>query len=510
MVRLCLLIMLVTIAGHTSSGYRILSIAVSPSRSHVIVQEALVKELARRGHQVTMVSPFPSTKPIENYREITVPISDWGKTTMAIFLKDQSRWAALANFPTTCKIFMDASNDTLNDPEVRRVISEEKFDLLITGIMTDFLLGIGQLIGAPTVVVSPNAAMDMVNDMVGNPYPIATIPNLMMGTPSPMGFANRFGNLIGWTLEHVFGWYIVSKSEHYYYSNFPRDQFPAYDAVRKNVSLVLINQHFTKSTARPYVQSMVEVGGLQIKPSPDPLPSDLQEWIDGAEHGVIFFSMGTNLQSSSFPSDKLIVLLTTFGNLKQRIVWKWDSQTMPDKPPNVLLRRWLPQDDLLAHPNVRLFITHGGLGGVAEAQYHGVPLVGIPMFGDQQSNLEKATKEGWAVVVEFADLSEDTLARAVGEVLNNASYTETAKKLSELYRDRPMSAMDTAVFWTEYVIRHRGAKHMRYPGVDLNFFQRHLLDVWAVLGIGIFIVVKLTCLACRLCRRKTTPKIKVN
>ncbi|XP_058834328.1 UDP-glucosyltransferase 2-like [Topomyia yanbarensis] len=503
-------VLLVMVCCQAVSGYRILSIIGSPSRSHVIVQEALAKELARRGHQVTMVSPFPSEHPVDNYREITVPISDWGKSTMALFLKDQSRFASFINFPTMCKIFMDSSNDTINDPEVRRVILKEKFDLLIVGIMGDFILGVGQLIGAPTMVVCPNAAMGVVNDMFGNPYPISAVPNAMLGIASPMNFTNRIKNLFSYILELVFGWYIKSVSERYYNSNFPRDKFPAYDVARKNVSLVLINQHFTKASPRPYVQSMVEIGGLQIKPTPDPLPGDLQQWMDGAEDGIIFFSLGTNIQSSSMPSEKLNAVLNTFRELKQRIVWKWDSHDMPDKPPNVLLRKWLPQDDILAHKNVRLFITHGGLGGVAEAQYHGVPLVGIPIFGDQKGNLEKVKREGWAVIVEFAELTEDTLTRAVNEVLNNASYRETVKSLADLYRDRPMSPMDTAVFWTEYVIRHKGAKHMRYPGVDLNFWQRHLLDVIAVLGAGVFVVVKLISYTYQLCRRKVLSKIKLN
>ena len=60
-------------------------------------------------------------------------------------------------------------------------------------------------------------------------------------------------------------------------------------------------------------------------------------------------------------------------------------------------------------------------------------------------------------------------------------YSNTVKKISELYRDRPATAMETAVYWTEYVIRHRGAKHMRYPAADLNFFQYYSLDVFAFL-----------------------------
>lgn len=51
------------------------------------------------------------------------------------------------------------------------------------------------------------------------------------------------------------------------------------------------------------------------------------------------------------------------------------------------------------------------------------------------------------------------------------------KKLSEIYRDRPISAMDTAIYWIEYVIRYKGAPHLRSAAVNLPFYQYLLLDV---------------------------------
>uniref|UniRef100_A0A1W7R8H2 UDP-glucuronosyltransferase n=1 Tax=Aedes albopictus TaxID=7160 RepID=A0A1W7R8H2_AEDAL len=492
-----------------TSGYRILGINMSPSRSHVIVQEALLKELARRGHHVTMVSPYPLQSPLENYRHITIPMPDWSKGAMKNLMRDQSQWSMVKTFPEMNRIALESANNSIHHPEVHKIIKEEKFDLLVVGLMADFLLGVSNWIGAPTVVVNPNAAMPLVNEMVGNPYPIAAVPNTMRGMLNPMGFTGRMQNLLISFLEDAFNWYMKHTSEQFYDSIFPRGQFPSYDEVRRNVSLVLINQHFTKTSPRPYVQAMVEVGGLQIKQTPDPLPEDLRKWTDEAEDGFILFSLGTNLLSSTIPKEKLDALINTFARLKQRVIWKWDVEHMPNKPANILLKKWLPQDDLLAHKNCRLFVMHGGLGGVAEALFHGVPLLGMPFFGDQQANTLAVEKEGWAVIVQFADLTEETFSSAMDEILTNSSYTEKAKQLSSLYRDRPQSAMDTAVFWTEYVMRHKGAPHMRYPGVDLNFFQLHMLDLFAVIFVSLYIAIKVVSLACRrICRRKQS-KLKV-
>ncbi len=82
---------------------------------------------------------------------------------------------------------------------------------------------------------------------------------------------------------------------------------------------------------------------------------------------------------------------------------------MPNKPDNVMLKKWLPQQDVLGHPNVRMFITHGGLGSSIESIYHGKPLVIMPGFADQFSNGDRAERMGQGVVLHWTEMNEDTL-----------------------------------------------------------------------------------------------------
>ncbi|XP_058053573.1 UDP-glycosyltransferase UGT5-like [Anopheles bellator] len=486
-------------------GYRILGINTSPSRSHVIVQDALMKELARRGHHVTMVSPYKESEQVPNYRKITMPhvIGTWGKDFTASMLSNNNvRFGMIKSIPMLLQLSASSINETVRSAEVQDLLREpEGYDVLITGLMTDAVLGLATDLGCPTIVICPNAPMAVVNSMVGNPTPLSLIPNMMLGLSSPMSFWQRVLNVFGWVGEETMtlAWKYYQRAA--YNDLFPADRYPSYESVRRNVSLVFLNHHFSKGVPRPYVPAMIEVGGLQIKDKPSPLPTDVRQFIEEAEHGVILFSLGTNLLSSSMPPEKLDAILGTFRALKQRVIWKWNSQDMPRKPDNVMLREWLPQDDILAHPNVRLFIMHGGLGGIAEALFHAVPLVGIPMFGDQPGNLEKVEQEGWVRVVQYAELTEQTLSAAVREVLENGQYRENVRRLSQLFRDRPQSAMDTAVYWTEYVIRHRGAPHLRYPGVDMNFWQRASLDVIAFLAVTGYALCKLISLVWRICCR---------
>jgi len=146
---------------------------------------------------------------------------------------------------------------------------------------------------------------------------------------------------------------------------------------------------------------------------------NLQNWLDGAKDGAIFFSLGTNAKTSFLPREKIDILLNVFAKLKQRVIMKWETDTLDGKPENVLIGKWLPQDDILAHPNMKLFISHCGLGGVVESKYHGVPIIGMPLFGDQDSNANVIVNEGWAIRLELTSLTEESLEATIKEILQN-------------------------------------------------------------------------------------------
>ena len=66
---------------------------------------------------------------------------------------------------------------------------------------------------------------------------------------------------------------------------------------------------------------------------------------------------------------------------------------------------------------------------------------------------------------------------------------EQSKFLSRAFKDQLQTPVERAVFWVEYVIRHRGAHQLRSAARDLNIFQYYCLDV-----ISLIIVMLVTIL----------------
>lgn len=227
----------------------------------------------------------------------------------------------------------------------------------------------------------------------------------------------------------------------------------------------------------------------------------------------MYFNLGSNLKSSHLPAEKLNAILRVFSRIRQRVLWKWEDDELPGKPDNVMTQKWMPQNDVLAHPNVKLFISHCGNGGVSEARYHGVPIFGIPVYFDQHSNLDAIVTEGWAVSLQYSLLTEETFEAALTEALTNPSYGLVVKKAAELYRDRPQHPLDTAIYWVEYVMRHKGAKHMRSQAVDMLWFEYYSFDVILIILVAVWLCLKVSWFIWRqlwhlACGSKKRPAIK--
>jgi glucuronosyltransferase len=84
---------------------------------------------------------------------------------------------------------------------------------------------------------------------------------------------------------------------------------------------------------------------------------DLKEFLDGATEGVIYFSLGSNVRSETMTEEKKQAFLSAFAELPQRVLWKWEANSMSDLPMNVKLVKWLPQQEVLGEPTAAITLS---------------------------------------------------------------------------------------------------------------------------------------------------------
>ncbi|XP_044314851.1 UDP-glycosyltransferase UGT5-like [Drosophila rhopaloa] len=473
-----------------ASAYNYLVVLPTAARSHYHVGSALAKGLASAGHQVTIISPFELKKPIKNIKDVTLRkvLADLkGRMTNIL---ESTKQPLAQRIMKVYDMGIEITERLLSEPSVIELMnSNQTFDAVISEVfVNEAHFGLAEHFKAPLIGLGPFGAISWNTDLVGSPSPPSYVPSALLKFSDHMTLVERVGNLAFLTYEYVFlNYFYLPRQEVIYRKHFPNNKQDFYE-MRKNTALVLLNQHVSLSFPRPYSPNMIEVGGMHINRKRQPLPKDIQEFIEGAKHGCIYFSMGSNLKSTILPLEKRQALIDTFAQLKQRVLWKFEDTDMPGKPPNVFISDWFPQDDILAHENVIAFITHGGLLSTTESIYHRKPFVGIPIFGDQFLNMARAEQNGYGVTVHYDDLTAPKLLAAIHRLIEDPEATKKVRDMSDRYRDQPQTPLERAVFWVEHVSRHKGAKYLRSASQDLNFIQYHNLDAILILYGGIIFV----------------------
>ncbi|XP_049766879.1 UDP-glucosyltransferase 2-like [Schistocerca cancellata] len=485
--------------AQTCAGANILAVFPHDGKSHWIVFRELLAELSRKGHRVTVLTRFVEEgHPGWDVIPLKARMGSDDDFDFMQFgaLSSREEFMILFHVGTIfCHKLMD-------DEGVQKLINmrEDKFDLLIIeAFFHDCLMALAHKFRTPVVAASAlGGGASWVNDMVGNPYPLSYFPEKTFPYTSRMDFLERANNAFSSLALRLHRQYVYLPAlDEIVRKHFRDPSMPPLADLERNTSLLLLNSHFSFDYPRPLVPNAVEVAGMHIKP-PKKLPQDLQTFMDSATNGVIFFSMGSGIKSANLPKGMQSAFLSVFSKLKQKVLWKYEEDSLPNQPANVRIGKWFPQSDILAHKNLKLFITHGGVMSMQEALYSGVPLLGFPIFGDQESNLLRAQSAGYAIMLALNNITEESIGWAVNELLTNPSYMQNARKYSQLFHDRPEKPLDRAVYWVEYVLRHRGARHLRSAALDLAWHQYLLLDVIAFVVLCALSVLVIVVIAVKL------------
>ncbi|XP_058810708.1 UDP-glucosyltransferase 2-like isoform X2 [Phymastichus coffea] len=491
-----------------SEALRILVISPLNSRSHDAMSDRLAKALAARGHQVDAYSHHPPKKPLANYRHHSLA------GTLPAFTNNMS-YSEARQFRgdpprLVFKRIVEPVCELMGLPVFERLLREPPrdpaYDLVVLQMfVADCYLAWGRHLGAPLVGLSAISSLDWFSGALGNPFNAAITPAFATDLHAPMDFWQRLYNA-AWSAfaSHSLG--RMFAEQHSFVERYFGAGYPSIEELRRDLDLLVVNSHYSLDGVKPLTQALVPAAGMHISPEDNAtLPEQVQRWLDASEHGCVYFTFGSMLRIETLPRAALEAIYAAFGNVAPvRVLMKIarPEALPPGLPANVMPQPWFSQVQVFKHKNVKAFITHGGLMSSIEAISSKIPMIGIPIFGDQPYNVKTNVRKGIATYVDIDSITADKLTRAIKDVLDDPSYRDNMNRLSEKFVDRPMTPLDTAIYWVEYVARH-GKRCLRSPLVDMPWWQANLLDVYAfvacVLILAYYILKFLVKKICGVC-----------
>ncbi|XP_021558119.1 UDP-glucuronosyltransferase 2B31 isoform X3 [Neomonachus schauinslandi] len=442
--------------------------------SHWINIKTILDELIQRGHEVTVLTSSasilvdPSKSSTIKYEIYPVYLQrkdfeDIFRKLIHIWIYNLPRDTFWGYFSQLQEIFWEYSDciqkfckDIVLNRKLMTKLQESKFDVILADAIGPCGELLAELLKIPLVYslrFSPGYRVEKHSG--GLPLPPSYVPMIMSELSGQMTFMERVKNMI-YVLYFDFCFQSFSeKSWDQFYSEVLGRPTTLFELMGK-AQIWLIRTYWDFEFPRPFLPNFEFVGGLHCKPA-KPLP---------------------------------------------KVLWRFDGKKPDTLGPNTRLYKWIPQNDLLGHPKTKAFVTHGGANGIYEAIHHGIPMVGIPLFADQPDNIAHMKAKGAAVSLDFHTLSSTDLLNALRMVIDDASYKENAMKLSRIHHDQPVKPLDRAVFWIEFVMRHKGAKHLRPASHNLTWFQYHSLDVIGFLLACVATAIFVTTQCCLFCYRK--------
>jgi len=123
-----------------------------------------------------------------------------------------------------------------------------------------------------------------------------------------------------------------------------------------------------------------------------------------------------------------------------------------------------------------------------EGIYFGVPMVGMPIFIDQGDVLVRMKERGIALGFNKDNTTATEIYESLREVITNPKFKENALALSSLMRDVRETPFERAIDLLEYLIRHKGAEHLKLSSRKLNYFQYFSIDTITFLLLIFFLL----------------------
>ncbi|KAB5522320.1 hypothetical protein PHYPO_G00158220 [Pangasianodon hypophthalmus] len=496
--------------------------------SHWLNIKVIIDELIARGHDVTIIThsatPSVNTDQSWGYNVEIIQVPHTKQDVINMLDEFTKYWMYDVQhgnmIQTSLKIkeILDMSTEK-NQALCRELFAredllekwrKEQFDILLTDPVNMCGELLALKLNLPFIISLRYSIGSTLERLCGQlPTPPSYVPVVSLGYTDKMDFPQRVKNILVSLFQDFLFTFLTASKWDPLYSELMGKPTTLCETMGK-ADIWLIRTYWDFEYPRPLLPNFKFVGGLHCKPA-KPLPKEMEDFVQSSgDDGIVVFSLGSMIRNLS--NERANTIASALGQIPQKVLWRYKGEKPETLAPNTRIYEWIPQNDLLGHPKTKAFITHGGTNGIYEAIYHGVPMVGLPLFADQPDNINHMKTKGAAVMLDFNKMEAKDLKQAINDVINNPSYKESMMRLSRIHHDQPMKPLDQAVYWIEFVMRNKGAKHLRVEAHNLTWYQYHCLDVAAfllsVIALVMFIFVKTCSWLFRKCFRKTPAKSK--
>ncbi|XP_030372776.1 UDP-glucuronosyltransferase 2B7-like [Scaptodrosophila lebanonensis] len=472
------------------------------SHSHHIWNSVLLHELARRGHNLTILSvdlprdddPVPANVSyiyLERAYDMYNDVED--KMTIEYIVNANS----FQNIARTYEYGLRTAKLIAASQGMQQLLdypADFHFDLIINDYtLGPYMLGFAHRFRYPPIVgISAYQNPHTTLDFMSNTYSPALTPYQWTAYSENMNFLQRLHNTLIFAADVFYRRTFYNPALDEIMRPHFGAEMPPLTKLAKLTVIALVNSHPSIDYVESLPSHIIQVGGMHIGES-KPLPRHLDDFMRSAKNGAVLISMGTNVQASDVAVKSLHVIVEAIRQLPNyNFLWKFDANYLKNLdinlPNNVLVSSFLPQRDVLAHKSLRAFVTHCGALSTQEATWHAVPIVGIPLFLDQYRNLRQSMDAGVALKVDYASINTKDLVNAIKDAAESEDIAAAMRKRSIRFRDNPLPSLELAVWWVEYLLRQPNPEHLHSPAKDMNIFQIHSLDVLAALLLVVVLI----------------------
>ena len=466
---------------------------VMPYPTRWMVLKTLSRELKEFGYQTTVV--LPADEVIENSMTnsgvdiivsngLTQFYSSFDKMVSLLF---SNGFSGNAKFATSVQIIDKLCPYLVHDSVLMDTLHKRKFDAAIidTPLVNLCTSVIPYKLSIPFIQYGRNFKLHEMRTLV---HPGVYPATLLLTVSDKMSYLQRVQNILLYIKSMVFADPLHPPNIVGTFA--PEKQHLTNQQLQAKTSLYLLETDELLDYHLPAMPDMKLIGGTETRPAA-PLSGQLKLYMDSAVEGAIIVSFG------SLITDIPEVVLNKFSEVFKldpnlKFVFRSGNETKISL--NVMYMPWIPQNDLLGHKNTKVFITHCGDKGQFEALYHGVPMIGMPVVGDQIYNAVRMVRKGFGIQLNVVDFTPDMLHCAIQEILNNSSYKDNIQKASEIFRNRPMSPSKRAAWWIDHVIKY-GGDHLHSEATHMPLYQFLLIDVF----LGICVLLLLVLFVCFMC-----------